>query len=304
MKLYDREVCPNADSVLLRPLNNFLNKKVKLESARDSAVVVEQVLTAKHFKASNSVINCIFKIDARKHNKGLFAVIRRLNFRKTPYDTCRDYIRFTYSNDRDSEKICGNVTSSSLLGLKDGGGKLKIEINIDTRTPLDSVKDTIEFSLIFTGFGTCNQDRVPCFRDDNDTCISKYFYRDGYQNCPDPCLDEGGCDDIKMESLLEPSDIIISALTSLIFTMVVFGSCLWLCWKYRECHDVQRQDQIQRRPRPPAPNFEMHTSDSSTSPEHDVAANRSMPTAPPLSHAVAVEKEDMPPSYSDLFPER
>lgn len=299
MKLYDREVCPNADSILYRPFNNFLNKKVKLESEKDSAVVVEQVLRAKDFKSSNSVINCIFKIDAKKHNRGLFAVIRKLKFRRTPIGFCRDYIRFTYSNDKESEKICGNITSSSLLSLRDGGGRLKVEINIDTRELLPP-DDKVEFSLIFTGYNTCNQDRVPCFKDDNDTCISKYFYRDGYQNCPDPCLDEDGCEDVRMDSLLGPSDIIISALTSLIFTMVVFGSCLWLCWKYRECHDIQRQDQIRRRVQQPH-NFEMHTSESASSPEH---LNQSQPTAPPMTHAVSIEKEDMPPSYSDLFPER
>lgn len=288
---------------MLRPLNNFLNKKVKLEGAKDSAVVVEQVLSAKHFKRSNSVINCIFKIDAKKHNQGLFAVIRGLNFRKTAYNTCRDYIKFTYSNDKDSEKICGNITESTLLGLTDGGGKLKVEINIDTRTPLDSLQDIIQFSLIFTGFGTCNEDRIQCQKDSNDTCISKLFYRDGYQNCPDPCLDENGCENIKMESLLEPSDIIISALTSLIFTMIVFGSCLWLCWKYRECHDIQRQDRIQRRP--PQPNFEMNMSETTPSSPGNISS-QSLPTAPPLlpNTSLSMEKEDMPPSYSELFPER
>lgn len=294
--MFDRDVCPNADSVLLRPLNNLINKNIKLENAKDSGIVVEQVLSAKHFKSSKSAINCVFKIDARKPNSGLFAVIRRLNFRRTVSNRCRDYIRFTYSNNKQSEKICGNVTAATILGLKDGGGKLKIEINIDAQTPLASLKDHIEFSLVFTGYGPCNQDRVQCFKDDNDTCISSYFWRDGVQNCPDPCLDEDGCEDIQMESLLQPSDIILSAITSLIFTMVVFGTCLWLCCKCRECHDIQHQDQI-RRP----PNFEMHTSDTSgSSPEHN---NRSLPSAPPLSHAPSVEK-DMPPSYSDLFPER
>lgn len=279
---------------------------MQLDGAEDSAVVVEEVLPAPKFLISSRKINCIFKIDARKYNQGLFAVIRRLNFRKTPHNKCLDYIRFTYSNDKESEKICGNITSSTLLSLKDGGGKLKIEINIDTSEPLESSKDIVEFSLVFTGFGPCKNDRIQCYPDDNTTCISNHFWRDGVQNCPYPCHDEGSCEDIKMDPMFQPSDIILSAITSLIFTMVIFGTCIWLCWKYREYNDIQRQDHNRHRRRRSG-NFEMQSSvETASSPEHsgNTVPIHAIPTAPPASHAPSMEKEDMPPSYSDLFPER
>jgi len=298
LRLYDRDICPNVDHILLKPLEKLFdrNRKVHLQDGKDSAVVVEQKLVPKHFKRANTVTNCIFKIDARKHNKGLFAVIRRLSFRRS--EGCRDYIRFEFSNDTFSEKICGNITAENVVAVQDGGGKLKIEINIDTKTPLERAEDYVEFSIVFTGYNDCDGTRTPCFPDDMTACISNEFWNDDIQNCPDPCLDERGCAEVSKRSSSDPSSIIFSALTSLIFTMVIFGSCIWLCWKYRECTDDRDRDRY-RDNMPPA-TMELH-SNSGTAATSSPAAR---PTAPPLSNAPSVEKEDMPPAYDELFPTR
>lgn len=250
----------------------------------------------RHFKRGNIVINCIFKIDARKHNKGLFALIRRLSFRRVAGGGCRDYVRFEFSNETFSEKICGNVTSSNVVAIQDGGGKLKVEINIDTRTPLESADEAVEFSIVFTGYNDCDEKRIQCFPDDPTTCISRDFWHDGYQNCPDPCLDEDGCTETSMRSVFEPSNIILSAITSLIFTMVVFGSCIWLCWKYRECNDDRERDF--HRPIQPA-NIELRS--ASESAVTSSISDHIRPTAPPLSRGPTLEKDE-PPAYDELFP--
>lgn len=127
------------------------NKRVKLENGKDSAVVVEQTFDHSFFKRSNTILSCVFKIDARKHNKGLFAVIRRLSFRRAE-DHCRDYLRFEFSNDTFSEKICGNVTSTNIVAIQDDGGKIKVEINVDSRFPLAKEEENVEFSIVFTGY--------------------------------------------------------------------------------------------------------------------------------------------------------
>lgn len=143
----------------------------------------------------------------------------------------------------------------------------------------------------------CDEDRSPCLPDDLTACISNDFWNDGTQNCPVPCLDEDGCSETTMRSISDPSSIIFSALTSLIFTMVVFGSCIWLCWKYRECTDDREREQINGR----VPcNLEMRSNSNSAATSSPAAR----PTAPPLTATTSREKEDMPPAYDELFPER
>lgn len=92
--------------------------------------------------------------------------------------------------------------------------------------------------------------------------------------------------------------------------MVVFGSCLWLCWKYRECTDDRDRDHPlhPRMPQQPnQPNFEMRSSSGTSNESHGGGGGGvgfGRPTAPPLSHAPSMEKEDMPPAYDELFPVR
>ncbi|XP_063699234.1 uncharacterized protein LOC134829875 [Culicoides brevitarsis] len=328
LKIYDRDICPNADlmsSIPFKPLKEFLDpsKKLKLENGKDSAVVVEQKLGPKSFHRSFQ-LNCVFKIDASKKNKGLFIVIRRLNFRKKNFNECRDYIRVEFGNKTKSEKICGNVgRNEAPIALIDGTAKVKVEINIDTETPLKQHEEDLDFSIVFTGFSSCTRERRSCFlpptkdpshlidldNDDNskseseedltheEYCISEHFWRDNIVNCPQNCLDEGGCVEPEIEPLLQPSTIFVSAITSLVFTMVIFGTCLWFCFKCKDCSsDVRRRDAQNVRQRARANNraptdIDLETPDSS----------RNL-NGGPMIRPSAPEKQDLPPSYDDLFP--
>lgn len=127
---------------------------MKLENGRDSAVVVEQKMGPKSFHKSFQ-INCVFKIDASKKNKGLFIIVRRLNFRMKGPDQCRDYIRVEFGNKTKSEKICGVIgQNDQLKTFIDGTARVKVEINIDTETPLDVDEEPVDFSIVFTGFSS------------------------------------------------------------------------------------------------------------------------------------------------------
>lgn len=325
VKIYDRDICPNADLFgsipFPKPIKDLIDpaKKLKLENGRDSALVVEQKLGPKSFRKSFQ-INCVFKIDASKKNKGLFINVRRLNFRMKTPDQCRDYIRVEFGNKTKSEKICGVIgQNGQIKSFIDGTAKVKVEINIDTEYPLGKEEDPVDFSIVFTGYSKCTSDRKSCsvplttpIADPSDWypkdtsssseenadefCISDYFWRDGIVNCPYECLDEGGCEEPEVEPLLQPSTIFVSAMTSLIFTMVIFGTCLWFCFKCKDCSSQNNRRDIPRHRtchRTPPINIELQT------PEQQVASrlnahNVTRPSAP--------EKHDLPPSYDDLFP--
>jgi hypothetical protein len=135
------------------------------------------------------------------------------------------------------------------------------------------------------------------------SCIDKHFMNDTIVNCAEPyCLDEqaSGCasssvyvtdsfeDGASSENIIQ---IFLSAITSLILTMLSCGAIIWIIYKIKKCisppsQSAVRQQQHRRRRR-------NNTEVVSTS--QDSAS----PTAPPMD-----DKDDMPPSYSDLFPEQ
>lgn len=161
----------------------------------------------------------------------------------------------------------------------------------------------------------CTKDRRSCFPSPpllassedgtsediyNEFCISNHFWKDGIVNCPGDCLDEEGCMEPEVEPLLQPSTIFVSAMTSLIFTMVIFGTCLWFCFKCKDCsseggrRDVQNVRQRACANNRAPINLELMTTE-------EFAASRSATIASPM-RPTAPEKHDLPPSYDDLFP--
>lgn len=125
------------------------------------------------------------------------------------------------------------------------------------------------------------------------TCISKAFNNDGIVNCPPPEFsDEPPIISNPPES--NNTDIIISALTSLIFTLVGVGSCLWLCWNIKDCFIAEVTQSAtahggNRR--------ENSRSNRTNDLEMPSGSSNNEPNAPPID-----EKEDKPPSYDSLFP--
>lgn len=176
----------------------------------------------------------------------------------------------------------------------DDRGSMKITINLDTTVPLWTVEDTLEVQFIVTVKRKCDlEGYLPCDDDEDDSCINKAFFGDGYINCPE-CVDQKGCA-VLLEPfpILSPSNVILSAIISLLATMVVFGGCLWCIYRNRRCianctssssagvvrsnnDSMTAVDQVQ---------VELHTTPA------DV-----VPSAPPD------DDKDMPPSYATLFP--
>lgn len=131
-------------------------------------------------------------------------------------------------------------------------------------------------------------------------------------NCPPPyCVDESGrCPKLPIvetrdkEPTSNNTDIVISALTSLIFTLVGVGSCLWLCWHIKDCFlpesETQRSNvngsSNSRRANTRSTAF---NSPNDTTALDMPAASNHRGTAPPLE-----DKDDNPPAYDTLFPSR
>lgn len=108
----------------------------------------------------------------------------------------------------------------------------------------------------------------------------------------------------EVEPLLQPSTIFVSAMTSLIFTMVIFGTCLWFCFKCKDCSSGHRQN-VQAVRQRACSNNRAPTNIELQTPEQQ-AASRTLnaTTNGPSTRPTAPEKHDLPPSYNDLFPER
>jgi len=139
------------------------------------------------------------------------------------------------------------------------------------------------------------------------------------------CRDEGTCfHDAIVPEEIDTANVAISALTSLIFTMLGVGFCVWICWKYWNCITVQQRAHEasaarfnQRRVRvstgcpdqclepqlisvpifqSDVPTIELPPTvqyDDSVLHEHD-SQQQQQPATP----------KDLPPSYESLFPER
>lgn len=148
-----------------------------------------------------------------------------------------------------------------------------------------------------------------------NTCISIAFENDGKTNCPPPhCTDESGqCPHPVMHghpnSQSNKSNIVLSAITSLIFTLVAVSSCFWICWKIKDCliGEATIVSQNQRTER----NSRSRTTDAAVN-EGSVTLNLASPAQPdneqgafyrPTAPSIE-DKYDLPPSYDTLYPDR
>lgn len=164
--------------------------------------------------------------------------------------------------------------------------------------------------------------QIKCINSDENSCISRIFDNDHIVNCPPPyCTDERGICPVSptvvkatetKSTTSSGTDMLVTALTSLIFTLVGVGSCLWLCLHIKDCcisesgirgsnsgniggSNAQRGDALRGNAHDddslPAfsPTLEMPTSGT--------YLNR--PSAPPINH----KDTDKPPAYDSLFPD-
>lgn len=317
------QLCP-PDNSLKKSFSTLFRtmQEVKLGEMDESAALIQFSWNSSNFKRYE---DCKFRviatiIDDKQRNRGVFVSIRRLNLRKSPIsEDCVDFIRFTFGKTK-SPKYCGQLNASvddvKKIYFGEGGGVIDVQIRLDTFQPLRREFDTLDVELVFTANEDCGPPNlINCF---DNTCISEKLKNDGINNCPPPfCSDEGGiCPKppivVAKEATANNTDIVISALTSLIFTLVGVGSCLWLCWHIKDCflpeQDTQSRSMDNRRSNTRSTAFNSgNTSggggnggsgggETYTSATGSNSGSRA--TAPSID-----DKDDNPPSYDQLFPQ-
>lgn len=113
---------------------------------------------------------------------------------------------------------------------------------------------------------------------------------------------------MESEPTSNSTDIVISALTSLIFTLVGVGSCLWICWHVKDCFIAEATGSNgrssatatsnNRRPNSTRTTVLGASDDGVTLEMPTASSNDSVrPSAPPIE-----DKDDKPPPYEALFP--
>lgn len=192
---------------------------------------------------------------------------------------------------------------------------MKVSLILHNSNPITWIRQT--FHHLFFWFLECNQpNQIKCRSTLGEYCISEVFKNDGIVNCPPPhCTDEGDhCPNrkssidattITIGTRSNKTDIALSAITSLIFTICGVGTCLWFCWKIKECFiddlDSNRQStsgnggrrsSANRANAASSPTLELPTSSSD-----NMRHNYHRPNAPNYE-----EKNDLPPPYESLFP--
>lgn len=147
-------------------------------------------------------------------------------------------------------------------------------------------------------------------RCDDNSCISNVFHNDGYVNCPpSEFSDEPPIIVTSSEPMPNNTDIVISALTSLIFTLVGVGSCLWLCWHVKDCFIAEAQPSSRNANasggnsrRSNAARTSSHVGSVEEGTTLEMPATSSLRTTNPTAPSFEELKEDKPPSYESLFP--
>ncbi|XP_061397404.1 uncharacterized protein LOC133333089 [Musca vetustissima] len=311
-----------ANRLLVQLKHKFKEPTMTLMEERDSAAIISQRwnTTLPGFYSSNKInYDCEFKVlsseDAYRNPRGIYTVITHLKFRHHPEtNNCLDYIQFRSGNRSPSDPIC-NIDGTSNRVIDQRDRDVSIFIHIDKSR---MITEPLELSMVLTAHSECkNSGDFLCEPTDKYSCISHHFVRDNITNCK--------CDEVSCSPELVPvrevdtTSVALSAITSLIFTMVGVGCCVWICWKYWNCitvhqrsHDStgsvsgrrhsQRQHWSQHQQRneirdvpvielPTAPTYDIET----TIANH----NRDIPGQ---NHHDP--SKDLPPSYEELFPDR
>ncbi|XP_065368310.1 uncharacterized protein LOC135960840 [Calliphora vicina] len=304
----------------------FQGSSMTLKEDRDSAAIITQVwnTTMPGYYSSNKIrYDCEFKVNSEEPNRpprGIYTVITRLKFRHDPVkNECLDYIQFRNGNRSPSERICNDISIDGPAGrlIFDQRNKdVSVLIHIDKKR---MITEPLELRMVMTAHSECKYTGdFLCEPTNPYTCISRYFVRDNVTNCMYPCRDEVSCfhDAITLEEI-DTTNVAISAITSLIFTMLGVGFCIWICWKYWNCitvqqhaHEASAVTNRQRRQRshqhrssgqrevpvielPAAPSF----GSASTVPVHSLEMNHQQQQGEETP-------KDLPPSYESLFPDR
>ncbi|EDW77227.1 uncharacterized protein Dwil_GK22255 [Drosophila willistoni] len=282
---------------------------VRLEFDEYSGSIVTQTwnLTLPLGHAANKIkYNCQFRVVTNERPpRGIYTIITKLKFRKDPVSQkCIDYIQFSSGNRPPSEKICNDIAIDGHAGrLIFDQRDRDVNIHIYIERDRHIFGEPLELRMVLTAHSECqfNGDFL-CNPKDPYSCISRHFVGDNVTNCLFPCRDEGTCfHDVIAAEEMDTTNVAISAITSLIFTMLGVGFCVWVCWKYWNCITVQQRAHEasaarfnQRRARSDVPTIELPTAPS----YDDVGVVTSEP------EQQSTTPKDLPPSYESLFPDR
>lgn len=146
-----------------------------------------------------------------------------------------------------------------------------------------------------------------CKKNVRRSCISNSFANDSIINCLEPyCSDERlGClTSPALSNVVEEATVInnlpqifLSAITSLLLTMLCCGGFLYIVFKIRRCVSPQPASQTTATTTTTRANRRRRRRNDHRDGEVPEAPDAS-PSAPPI------DKDDLPPSYDALFPER
>lgn len=238
--------------------------------------------------------DCKFYLQAPP-SMGLYLTVSIAKLRKNSRGHCIDSIVVKKSNEKKYAFCDAMDDDDELKVYADDHGKMRVTVNLDTGLALPTLDDTLEVQFIVTVKRDCNslEGYSPCEDDEDDSCIYKDFFEDGYVNCPE-CTDEKGCfKESEQVQIMNPSNVFLSAIISLLGTTIVFGGCLWCLYRYRNCigncnsnsADTARNNQNTRTVAAEQIQVELQSS-----------GNDIQPSAPPDYD------KDLPPTYESLFP--
>jgi len=269
-----------------------------------NSIVLERRFSPLQVKRLKS--DCTFKIDTKffGKNAGIYVNIVKMRLRQTKLTgNCIDSITIKHNDDA-KKRFCGDLPPGEIKSVEDFKGKVKITVSIDKSVPFSDPDDYVEFQIVATAYKDCQDldHEFNCKKNVRRSCISSSFVNDSIVNCLEPyCSDERlGClassSDTSVieeqEAVNNMPQIFLSAITSLLLTMLCCGGLFYIVLKIKRCFCPQPTTQttttrVHRRRR--RRNNQSDGEAPATTPDMT-------PTAPP--------KDDLPPSYDALFPER
>lgn len=289
---------------------------LRLTEDHDSGAIITQAwnvtLPSGGHSANKIKYDCQFRVQTNERPpRGIYTIITRLKFRSDPVTKkCIDYIQFTSGNRSPSERICSDISIDGPAGrliFDQRDRDVHVHIFIDKDRHIFG--DPLELRMVLTAHSECQfAGDFLCNPKDQYSCISRHFVRDNITNCMYPCRDEGTCfHDAIAPDEMDTTNVAISAITSLIFTMLGVGFCVWICWKYWNCITVQQHAHEasaarfnQRRARSDVPTIELPTAQS----YDGVLTHDLSPISQEHQQQQPATPKDLPPSYESLFPDR
>jgi hypothetical protein len=284
------------------------NNKYEVDLNRSySAIILQMRWNATAAKKLKDDCKITITTKNFQKNSGIYINILKMKLRQyKSSEKCIDTLQIKY-NGNIKQAVCGTLSAGKIKSYEDLTGKVKLTLSIDTSVPFERNEDFLELQIVATAFKECNDDfekESNCKLNHHKCCIAKAFVNDSIVNCPEPsCADESilGCasSSVYATDALDDANesenaiqIFLSGLTSLLVTMIFCGGIVYVIYKVRRCMCPPSPSQLsttsssrphrRRRRNPSNPNISTESQDAS-------------PSAPPP------DKEDLPPSYSELF---